>query len=392
MKNSNKPYKSNQKNVARILELQKKRKQDASINRNKAKPIKRQIIPFTHRNTIHFNRGSRVWRAPTIIILASLMMIILVIPTLVVVPFGNENKQEASSIDMEKKEEIEIEQSPLSIEVMRHATETVEDLPLETYVAGVVAAEMPIEFELEALKAQALAARTFTVNHLLHGNRGSEYDLTDTVTHQVYKNELDLQKQWGSNFTANMNKIKEAVNATKGEIITYQDAPITAQFFSTSNGFTENSEDYWENELPYLRSVESPWDKESPKYLDQGTFSIDEVEAALQIELPRSVALNLEITRTESGRVKELAIEGHTFSGREIRDKLKLRSNDFKIDQNNNHLVFTTKGNGHGVGMSQYGANGMAMEGKTYQEIIKHYYQGVEINTVTDTAPTLVAK
>ncbi|RDW20794.1 stage II sporulation protein D [Oceanobacillus chungangensis] len=375
------------------MELHKKRKQDSSINRNKAKPVKRQIIPFTHRSTIHFNRGSKVWRAPTIIILASLMMIILVIPTLVVTPFANENKQEASSIDMEQNKELEIdEQSSLSVEVMRHATETIEDLPLETYVAGVIAAEMPVEFELEALKAQALAARTFTVNHLLHGNKESEYDLTDTVTHQVYKNELDLQKQWGSSFSANMNKIKEAVNATKGEIITYQDAPITAQFFSTSNGFTENSEDYWENELPYLRSVESPWDKESPKFLDQGTFSIGEVAAALQIELPKDAALNLEITRTKSGRVKELAIEGHTFSGREIRDKLKLRSNDFKIDQNNDHLVFTTKGNGHGVGMSQYGANGMAKEGKTYQEIIKYYYQGVEINTVTDTAPTLVSK
>ncbi|WP_245976673.1 stage II sporulation protein D [Oceanobacillus arenosus] len=392
MKRGNKPYKANQKNIARIMELQKKRQQDSSNNKNTTMANKRNIIPFTYRKTIHFNRGTRVWRAPTIIILASLMMIILIIPTLVVIPFVNENKQEASSIDMEQNEELGIEDSSLSVEVMRSVTKTVEDLPLETYIVGVVASEMPSEFEPEALKAQALAARTFTVNHLLHGNSDAAYDLTDTVTHQVYKNELDLQKQWGSDFTANMNKIKEAVNATKGEIITYQDAPITAQFFSTSNGFTENSEDYWENELPYLRSVESPWDKDSPKFLGQGTFSVDEVEAALQIELPKGAALNLEVTRTESGRVKELAIEGHTFSGREIREKLKLNSNDFQIKQNNDHLVFTTKGNGHGVGMSQYGANGMALEGKTYQEIIKYYYQGVEINSINDTAPTLVAR
>ncbi len=319
-------------------------------------------------------------------------MIILVIPALVVIPFG-ESKQEAATVTKKVEEAtVEVEESPFAVEVMRSATETVEDIPLEEYIVGVVAAEMPAEFELEALKAQALAARTYTVNHLLHGDKIAEYDVTDTVSHQVYRSEEELIKQWGSDYSEKINKIKEAVNATRGEILTYNETPITAAFFSTSNGYTENSEDYWENELPYLRSVKSPWDKESPKFLNQQTFTVAQVEKALGIDLPNEKPVYMEESRTESGRVKELTIAENTFSGRDIREKLGLSSSDFTIKQNNGHFVFTTEGYGHGVGMSQYGAHYMAQNGKTYKDIINHYYQGVEISTVDDATPTLVAK
>src|SRR5699024_8414720 len=160
-------------------------------------------------------------------------------------------------------------------------------------------------------------------------------------------------------------------------------------FFSTSNGFTENSEDYWENEVPYLRSVESPWDEDSAKFLDQKTVTIEETEQLLGINLPKSSAIPIETTRTEGNRVAELSLGEHSISGRDVREKLELRSSDFTIKQKDNHLIFTTKGFGHGIGMSQYGADGMAKDGKSYQDIVKYYYKDVEISSVTEAAPTL---
>ena len=189
-----------------------------------------------------------------------------------------------------------------------------------------------------------------------------------------------------------MDKINKAVAATQGEIITHNDAPITPAFFSTSNGFTENSEDYWDNELPYLRSVKSDWDKDSPKYLDQQVFTISQIESVLGIDLPANSEIPIDATRTKSERISELKLADHTFSGRDIREKLQLQSSDFTIEQKDNHLIFTTKGFGHGIGMSQYGANGMAKEGKKYEDIVNYYYKDIEVNSITETAPTLVAK
>lgn len=336
------------------------------------------------------------WKMKSILFFTSMVMTILIIPTLIVIPFASGNELESGTLETEQNQEEVISDQAgeaLSVAVMRSETENVETVPLETYVKGVVASEMPVgEFEMEALKAQALAARTYIVDHLLNQSETGESDISDTVNHQVYKNEEELQKLWGKDFEANMEKLEQAVAATEGEILTYEDSPIMPAFFSTSNGYTENSEDYWDNELPYLRSVESPWDEESSKYLDQKTFTIQEVEQLLGIDLPLGNGIHIETTRTEGQRVDKLSLNDNQFSGREIREKLDLRSSDFTIEQKNSHLIFTTKGFGHGIGMSQFGANGMAKEGKNYQDIIKHYYQGVEISSVTDTAPTLVSK
>lgn len=374
------------KNLSAIKQLKKKR----SAHRFYENPKK--VIPFQSTNKTTIGIRS-IWKTPTFLSISLLVMIILVVPTLIVAPFGKANEETGTVVKKAAEEEaVEIAESPFAVEVMRHQTETVENVPLEEYIVGVVAAEMPAEFELEALKAQALAARTYTVNYLMHGEKMEEYDVTDTVQHQVYKSEEDLMKQWGSEYQEKISKIKEAVNATRGQILTYEEEPITAAFFSTSNGYTENSEDYWDNELPYLRSVESPWDKDSPKYLHQETFTIEDVESALGIDLPNETPLYIEESRTESGRVKELGIEGHTYTGREIREKLNLKSSDFTIKQNNGHLVVTTEGYGHGIGMSQYGANFMAKSGKNYEDIVKHYYQGIQISSIDDTVPTLVSR
>ncbi|WP_058308688.1 stage II sporulation protein D [Gracilibacillus massiliensis] len=344
------------------------------------------------------NQSQTNWKIPLMIGITFLLVLMFVIPTIIVIPFkGSESTQasiETENTTASSQEETTALQSPFDVHVLRTAENTVEDIPLEDYVVHVVASEMPADFELEALKAQALAARTYIVRFLLHDTNEDlpgGADVTDTIQHQVFKNTEELRQVWGSDYHWKIEKITEAVKVTQGEIITHGNQPITPAFFSTSNGYTENSEDYWESELPYLRTVESPWDEEiSPKFLDQKVFTKADLENKLDISLNQ--ISEFQLTRTESERVASATIGDATFTGREIREKLNLPSNDFTITKKNDHYVFTTKGYGHGVGMSQYGANGMAKEGNSYKEIVEHYYQGTQINTLEQATPTLLVK
>ncbi|TGB01632.1 stage II sporulation protein D [Halobacillus salinus] len=315
-----------------------------------------------------------------IIAVGGLFMAILIIPTLIVVPFtGSNDMDQVRETPQEQQAELPQDLSPFTVRVLRSSGE-VEKVPLETYVARVVASEMPANFEVEALKAQSLAARTYITGQLENGSPVSEKaDVTDTVQHQVYKNDVELRQQWQDAYQGNMKKINEAVKATAGEIITYERKPITAAFFSTSNGFTENAEDYWENEIPYLKSVESPWDQSSPKFKDQKIISSEELQATLGV----STIAGTTLTKTQGNRVDEVHFGDKTFTGREIREAFSLSSSDFTMSQKGDHIIFTTKGYGHGVGMSQYGANGMAKDGRTYKDIVKHYYKGIEISPLS---------
>lgn len=351
---------------------------------------KSKISPSLKNRGFNHLKQQHVYPFPIVLTLICLTLFILGVPSIIVLTLGTE--QSRTNEANEEASIAESETESISVAVMRTKADVVEDVPLENYIVGVVAAEMPIDFELEALKAQALAARTYTVSHLMGAGKEAAYDITDTIQHQVYKNNEELQKQWGSAYERNLEKIQSAVKATEGEILTYNNEPIMPAFFSMSNGYTENSEDYWENELPYLRSVESPWDLDNPKLIDQETFSIEELEKRLEINLADKTETDIVISRKDSKRVDQLTIEGKQFTGREIRDKLGLRSSDFSVKQKNDHFIFTTKGNGHGVGMSQYGADSMAKEGKTYQEIVKHYYQDVEISNMDEAVPTLVSR
>lgn len=362
-------------------------------NQNQS-PVARRLHLFKNKSRGH---RSFTWKIPTLLGLLSLMMLILIIPTIIVTPFIK-GHQSVAVVEEEKEKEKEenkqnINSPQLSVAVMRTNSSQIEDVPLEQYVAGVVASEMPVgTFEIEALKAQGLAARTYIVNHILLQSEDAASDVTDTTADQVYKSEEELRELWGSNFNEHMEKLTEAISATEGEILTYENSPIFPAFFSTSNGYTENSEDYWENELPHLRSVPSPWDEDSPEFLDQKIFTHQEIEKALNITLSNDALATIDLQRTKSQRVSTLIIGSEQFTGREIRENLGLKSSDFTIEQNNEHLIFTTKGYGHGIGMSQYGANFMAKEGKTYKDIVEYYYQDIEISTVTETAPTLVVK
>jgi len=329
------------------------------------------------------------------VLVTFLIVVTLLIPSLLVIPFSSDK---ASGKIKENKAPADLDQliaeaSSVQVSVLRSAKNEVESIPLENYVVGVVASEMPADFEEEALKAQALTARTYIVKQLLSGTKlASGASVTDTVNHQVYKSENELKEIWGKDYDWKLKKIQQAVYETKGKIITYNNEPITASFFSTSNGYTENSEDYWENPLPYLKSVKSPWDVDSPKFHDQKVFSVGEFESLLGVKLQNNDQVGEIVERTKGKRVAKVNINGAMFTGRDIREKLDLRSSDFTWERNGNEIIVKTEGFGHGVGMSQYGANGMAKEGKTYEEIVKYYYKDVQISEAASFLEKSVAK
>lgn len=274
-----------------------------------------------------------------------------------------------------------------------------ESVPLETYVRGVVAAEMPVSFELEALKAQAIAARTYIIRRIVQGNDVGmpvkDADVTDTTEHQVYISVQGLAVKWdGNEQKSNMNKLDEAIAQTRGKIITYKGEPIEAVFFSTSNGYTENSEDYWLQEIPYLRSVESPWDKSiSPRYKETVKLSLNEFYSKLGVASKGSAKSSIRIVeKTEGNRISKMMIAGTSFTGREVREKLSLASSQFTWSIKGNTISITTYGYGHGVGMSQWGANGMAQSGASAEEILSHYYSSVQVEQASKLSKQIASR
>ena len=267
--------------------------------------------------------------------------------------------------------------SNMSVRVKQEDADKIIKVPFEDYIVGVLAGEMPISFELEALKAQAVAARSYVMKKMEY-NKDKDYDVVDTVMNQVYLDNDYLKKAWKDDYTENINKIKTAVLETSNQYLVYDDKVIDAMFFSTSVGFTENSEEVFTSKLPYLRSVSSTWDTISPVYEVNYTFELEDFYNKLNLDYQDEIILE-KVKTTSTGRIKEIKINDVLFTGSEVVTALNLKSNHFSIKQDKNKIYITTKGYGHGVGMSQYGAQAMALEGYTYDEILKHYYQGKEI-------------
>jgi stage II sporulation protein D len=280
-----------------------------------------------------------------------------------------ENSTNKSNLTETKKENIK--KNEITVTVYRNNGKII-NLELEEYVLGVVGAEMPASFNIEALKAQAILARTYALKSIKNGKK-----LTDTVSTQAYKDNSELQKLWKNDYTKYYEKIKKAVNETKGKVILYNNEYIDAVYHSTSNGKTENSKNVWKNSLPYLVSVDSSWDKNVKSYKKETIFEINEFCNILKLDVEEPITY--EIIHNETGRVRQITINNKTFSGTEFRNLLKLRSADFEIEINDEKVKVTTYGYGHGVGMSQYGANEMAKQGYSYIQILKHYYTGVVI-------------
>ena len=263
------------------------------------------------------------------------------------------------------------------VRVYNEETKTIKNVPIEEYIVGVVSGEMPVEFEIEALKAQAVAARSYVMVQMQR-NVKKDYDVVDTVMNQVYLDKEKLIAVWKDNYTDNINKIKTSVLETKGEYISYNGKVAEALFFSTSPGVTENSEEIFTNKVEYLRSVESKWDEISPVYTSNTTYTLEEFYNLLSLNYNEE--LKIQITnKTGTGRVKKIKINGKELTGSYVCSKLKLRSTFFEIIKEGTKIIIKNKGYGHGVGMSQYGAQGMAKEGYNYKDILKHYYTGIEI-------------
>ena len=254
----------------------------------------------------------------------------------------------------------------------------IDTIDLEEYLVGVVSSEVPVYFEDEAIKAQAVASRTYALKQI-ESNKNNGYDVTDNTNTQVYSSNEQLKEKWGNKYDDYYNKIKNLIDETKGEYISYNDDYIYAFFFSTSNGYTEDNKNVFGQDLPYLKMVDSSFDEEETDgFYKTVSFSKQEFYAKLNIPYSDSLVIS-EINKSESGRINSLLVNGNYFKGRDFQKCLSLRSNDFSIEENTDSIVITTKGYGHGVGMSQYGANALAKRNKNYIDILKYYYKDTEI-------------
>lgn len=248
------------------------------------------------------------------------------------------------------------------------------------YLCGVVSAEMPALYENEALKAGAVAAYTYA--HKKRSTADGEYHLTDNpLTDQCYEDEEKCREKWGEKYEEYSQKIRAAVESVYGEVITYGGEPIFAAYHAISGGRTESSKNIWGGETPYLCGVDSSWDKKSEKYKSEVSLTPSELKTALKIEnLPEAITeWEIKSERSEAGTVLEFSICENKFKGTEVREALSLRSANFEVTYSEGNYIFTVYGSGHGVGMSQNGANEMAKQGKNYKEILCWYYPGCEI-------------
>ena len=262
-------------------------------------------------------------------------------------------------------------------------------MDMSQYLKEVVAAEMPAEFEPEALKAQAVAARTYFVNRKKAGNEEAKKEhkgadiCTDSTHCKAWMSEEARKNAWGAEKAEEYwKKISDAVDSTSGVIITYNDAPISAVFHSTSSGFTENAKDVWGGDVPYLVSVESKGDEASPRYHSELVLPADEFKKKAEENID---GINWEsgvigdIERSNAGGIKSIYIGGVKIKGTLLRSIYGLRSSNIEIIEDGDFVRMEVTGFGHGVGMSQYGANYLASCGMDYKDILKTYYTGVEV-------------
>lgn len=300
-----------------------------------------------------------------------LFCILILLPTLISLSFSEAPRRNNAKINN------------LTISVFHAETGEIKEESLEAYLSGVVAAEMPASFHEEALRAQAVAARTYIYYKMNDEERNTEHPdasvCTDSSHCKAWKSDDTLKSEMGMDWYENdYPKIQKAVEVTSGEIMTYEEEPILAVFHSTGSGRTENAEDVWGGLVPYLKSVESPGDSMSPKFSSTVTVAKTEICEKLQINDPIVGTIH----RSQGGAVLSVDIGGMLFKGTEIRSIFSLNSSNFEIENTENDFIFHVKGNGHGVGMSQYGANAMAESGKTYQEILSSYYTGIQFSKI----------
>lgn len=269
-------------------------------------------------------------------------------------------------------------EKPVMIPVLTDGFETVE-MELEEYLVGVILAEMPVSFEMEAQKAQAVVARTFTLRCVQGGKHDEASVCMNSACCQAYIAPEEYLEKGGTQ--EGVDRMRRAVEQTAGEVLTYNGSLIEATYFSCSGGATEDAVAVWGTDVAYLRSVESPGEEHAAHYTDTVTYQADAFADALGLHLngsPESWLGN--VTYTAGGGVDTMVIGGISFQGTDLRKTLGLRSTAFTMTAGEDSIAITTRGYGHRVGMSQYGADAMAMDGSGYEEILTHYYQGTKLD------------
>jgi len=277
-----------------------------------------------------------------------------------------------------------------TLKVYNHKTGKVMLLSSFDYVVGVVAAEVPASYEKEALKANAVAAYTYAMRKKEYKQSHPDYasdahgiaDVCSNYAHcKSYKNEAEQKEIWGDEYEKNRERIASCVKEVYGQMLLYDGEPALTVFYSISAGKTAACADIWGNEVPYLQSGDSSWDKNEKGCLTQVKFTEAEMKDILsECKLPEDPKKWLVVTeRAASGYVKKVTVGDKSFSGGEMRKMFSLRSNCFEIEYRQGEFIFTVKGYGHGVGMSQSGSQAMALEGKSYMQILEHYYPGTVI-------------
>lgn len=327
------------------------------------------------------------------IYLVSFLIIFFVIPAICTITPQEKNIQEVIAEENENTQENSIEQYEYQkygiIKLLHLSNNQVEELKIDEYLYGVVSSEMPANYELEALKAQAVVARTYTIYQIINNNGKHENaDICDDYSCcQAWISKQDRMAKWQENEAeSNWNKIMQAVNDTKGKIITYNAEPINAFFHANSGGVTESSLNIWGKiDYPYLKSVETVGEEGYTQYASQVTFSkqdlINKIKTKYEdcvIDFSQQDCINI-LEYTTSGRVKTIKFGNIEIAGTEARTLLGLKSTNFTFSIEGENIIFSVTGYGHGVGMSQTGADALAKEGSDYESIIKHFYTNVEI-------------
>lgn len=275
-----------------------------------------------------------------------------------------------------QKQERETEQ----IITVLDKTGTVREISEDAYLTSVVLCEMPAEFELEALKAQAVVARTYALRRMKNGSKHPAAAVCmEPACCQGYKTIEEYLLNGGKK--RDVEKIEKAVSETENTVLTYNGELIEATYFSCSGGYTEDAMAVWGTDIPYLRATPSPGEEHAARYTDSVTFSAREFVKKLGCEIPENPTNWVDnISYTAGGGVESVRLCGKTFSGTTVRQLLGLRSTAFSITVVGDTVTVTTKGFGHRVGMSQYGADAMAADGSSYEEILQHYYRGTELS------------
>lgn len=308
-------------------------------------------------------------------------LFVLLFLCMLLIPLAARGESTPSSAYKETSSTPESEEKETGEQFIIKVGDDLVTLSASEYITGVVAAEMPALYHDEALKAQAVAAYTYAL-YKRDANKEKGYDLTaDSATDQAFADDTAQREKWGAKYDEYRQRISAAVTAVEGEFVSFDGKPILAAYHAISSGKTETAAAVWGRDYPYLQTVESEGDRLSDGYLADAVFSPEKLCELLEIEGPLAAEDSTigEIERSDCGTVRRLTIGGHGFTGSSLRAALSLRSSNFDLCAREGSFVFTTRGYGHGVGMSQFGADFLADRGYTYKEILSHYYKGAQI-------------